>query len=132
MPDTSAGQLIFPHSAMRRGIAEHMVRSKLQTAPHVTTVFEVDMQAVSAHRAIHKAAFANQGVNLTLTAYLVAAVVSALQAHPRLNSEWTDEGVLVKLSQHIGIAVALDDGLIVPVISQCAGLQPVRFGTLYL
>jgi 2-oxoglutarate dehydrogenase E2 component (dihydrolipoamide succinyltransferase) len=111
------------HTAMRRSIAEHMVRSKLRTAPHATTVFEVDMQAVTLHRAAHKAEFAKQGVNLTLTAYFVAATVTALQQHPRLNSQWTDEGLFLHHAQHIGIAVALDEGLIVPVIRNAQDLN---------
>ncbi len=122
LPADTPGELI-EHSAMRRRIAKHMVQSKLQTAPHVTTVFEFDMHAVMQHRAAHHDAYAKQGVNLTLTAYFVQATVAALQAHPRLNSQWTDEGLLLHQAQHIGVAVALDDGLIVPVIRNAQDLN---------
>jgi pyruvate/2-oxoglutarate dehydrogenase complex dihydrolipoamide acyltransferase (E2) component len=107
---------LVPHSTMRRRIAEHMVRSKLHTAPHVTTVFEVDMSAVVAHRRTHKDDFARRGINLTFTAYVVAATAEALRHHPVANSEWRDEGLLLKPEINIGMAVALDEGLIVPVI----------------
>jgi 2-oxoglutarate dehydrogenase E2 component (dihydrolipoamide succinyltransferase) len=116
------GQLI-PHSTMRRRIAEHMVRSKLHTAPHVTTVFEVDMSAVVAHRAANKDEFARRGVNLTFTAYFVMATAEALRRHPAVNSEWRDDGLLLKPEINIGMAVALDEGLIVPVIKHADELS---------
>ncbi|NDJ36127.1 MAG: 2-oxo acid dehydrogenase subunit E2, partial [Chloroflexi bacterium] len=107
---------IVPLSRMRRLIAEHMVESKLKTAPHVTTVFEADLTAVVAHRAANKADFAARGVNLTFTAYFMAAAAEALREHPMVNSRWTDEGVLLHRDVHIGMATAIDDGLIVPVV----------------
>ena len=116
------GTTLVPHSAMRRAIADHMVRS-VQTAPHVTTVFEFDMSAVLAHREAHKAAFTAQGVNLTLTAYFVAGCVKALIANPVLNARWTDDGLLMNPAVHLGIAVALEDGLIVPVIRNAQDLN---------
>jgi 2-oxoglutarate dehydrogenase E2 component (dihydrolipoamide succinyltransferase) len=120
-PPAPAAELI-PHSPMRRQIADHMVMSA-RTSPHVTTVFEVDMSAVVAHREAHKAEFAAQGVNLTLTAYFVLAAVAGLRAAPILNARWTDEGVLVQRVFHIGIAVAIPDGLIVPVIKNAGDLS---------
>jgi 2-oxoglutarate dehydrogenase E2 component (dihydrolipoamide succinyltransferase) len=102
---------------MRKLIAEHMVRSE-RTAPHVTTVFEADLSAVLAHLAAHKDAFARDGATLTLTAYFVAAAVTALKAVPLVNSQWTDEKILLKREANIGMAVALDEGLIVPVIKR--------------
>ena len=121
IPPQTAGELI-PHSPIRRQIAEHMVMSAL-TSPQVTTVFEVDMSAVMAHREAHKAEFATQGVNLTLTAYFVLAAVAGLRAAPMLNARWTDEGVFVHRVYHIGIAVAVPDGLIVPVIKNAGDLS---------
>jgi len=118
----SAGELV-PLSAMRRTIAEHMVRSKLQTAPHVTTVFEIDMTAVLAHRETNKAVFAKQGVNLTLTAYFAAATTQALQSQRYLNAQWTDEGIFLHNVVNLGIAVAMDEGLIVPVIKNAGDLN---------
>ncbi len=114
-PQGTPGELM-PLSNMRRAIADHMVRSKLHTSPHVTTVFEIDMGAVVAHREAHKADFAKKGVNLTFTAYFAAAAVVALQENPYLNSQWTDDGIFFHNTYHIGLAVAIDDGLIVPVI----------------
>ncbi|NLX11006.1 MAG: 2-oxo acid dehydrogenase subunit E2 [Chloroflexi bacterium] len=111
------GELV-PHSTMRRRIAEHMVHSKLHTAPHVTTVFEADLHAVVAHRSAHKDDFARRGVNLTFTAYFVAATAEALRRHPGVNSQWTDDGILLKPEINIGMAVALDEGLIVPVLKR--------------
>jgi 2-oxoglutarate dehydrogenase E2 component (dihydrolipoamide succinyltransferase) len=86
-------------------------------------VFEVDMSAALNHREANKDAFAAKGVNLTLTAYFVAASVQALQAHPAINAEWRDDGIFQHNVQHIGIAVALDDGLIVPVIKNAQDLN---------
>jgi len=119
---TGPGKLI-PHTSVRKRIAERMVQSK-QAAPHVLTVMEADLSAVLAHRKAHKAQFAEKGVNLTLTAYFIAAIVKALQAYPIANSTWTDEGIFVHDTLNIGMAVALGkDGLIVPVIKQAEGLS---------
>ncbi len=117
------GGTLIPHSAMRRSIAKHMVESKLHTAPHVTTVFEVDMARVMAHWKANEAAFAAQGVRLTLTAYFIAAIVRAAQAQPTLNSRWTDDGLFVPNSVNVGMAVALNEGLIVPVIKNAQDLS---------
>lgn len=118
----SGGELVAL-TAMRRTIAEHMVRSKLQTAPHVTTVFEFDMAAVVAHRKANKDAYAKQGVNLTLTAYLAVATATALQQARYVNAQWTDEGIFLHNTVNLGIAVALDEGLIVPVIPNAGDLN---------
>lgn len=109
-------------TSIRRSIAEHMVRSK-QTSPHVTTVFEFDFSAVAAHRKANKDSFARDGVRLTFTAYIVAATVQALKAHPMVNSSWSDEGILLRREINIGMATAIDDGLIVPVIKNADGLN---------
>jgi 2-oxoglutarate dehydrogenase E2 component (dihydrolipoamide succinyltransferase) len=111
---------------MRRAIAEHMVRSK-QTSPHVTTVFEFDFTAVSAHRAANKAQFAKDGANLTFTAYLVAATVQALKQHPFANSSWEEDGIRLHRPINIGMATAIDGGLIVPVIKNADSLNLLGF-----
>lgn len=111
---------LVPHSSMRRSIAEHMVRSK-QISPHVTTVFEVDFSQVVAHRRAHREAFARDGANLTFTPYLIHAVVHALKGHPRVNSEWREEGLLLHREINIGMATAIEGGLIVPVIKEADG-----------
>ena len=100
---------------MRRAIAQHMLQSKA-ISPHVTTVFEADMTAVVRHREAHKASFAAKGLHLTFTPYFVAAVATALQAVPQVNSRFSEQGILRNRRIHIGLAVALPDGLLVPVI----------------
>jgi 2-oxoglutarate dehydrogenase E2 component (dihydrolipoamide succinyltransferase) len=113
---------LLPHTNIRRSIAEHMVRSK-QTSPHVTTVFEFDFSAVAAHRKTNKDSFARDGVRLTFTAYIIAATVQALKAHPLVNSSWSDEGLILHKEINIGMATAIEDGLIVPVIKHADGLN---------
>ena len=94
-----------------------MVQSLLHTAPHVTTVFEVDMSAVLAHRLQHRDEFAHRGVPLTLTAYFLQATVDAIRAVPEANSRWTDNALEVFESIHIGVGTALEEGgLVVPVL----------------
>jgi 2-oxoisovalerate dehydrogenase E2 component (dihydrolipoyl transacylase) len=114
-PQLEPGDEIVPLSAMRRAIAEHMVRSR-RTAPHVTTVMEVDLSSVIAHRQAHKTDFERQGVNLTFTPYFVQASVAALQAVPIVNASYSDSGIQMHQCIHVGVAVAIPDGLIVPVI----------------
>lgn len=113
-----------PHTPMRRRIAAHMVESLLQTAPHVTTVFEADLTAVLAHRAAHKQDFENRGASLTLTAYFVAACVDAIRAVPEANARWTDEALLLNGQIDVGVATALEGrGLVVPVVRNVASLD---------
>jgi 2-oxoglutarate dehydrogenase E2 component (dihydrolipoamide succinyltransferase) len=122
IPTGVPGELVSL-SNMRRAIADHMVRSKLHTSPHVTTVFEIDMTAALTHRAAHKDQYAKNGVNLTLTAYFISAMVTACQRVPIINSQWTDEGIYLHNNINIGMAVAIDDGLIVPVIKNAQELN---------
>jgi 2-oxoglutarate dehydrogenase E2 component (dihydrolipoamide succinyltransferase) len=113
----------IPVEGMRKLIAEHMVRSK-HTSPHVTTVFEADLSRVLAHLEKNQSAFERDGVKLTLTAYLISAMIAAVKAVPLVNSQWTDEKILLKREINIGMAVALDEsagyggGLIVPVLKR--------------
>ncbi len=111
-----AGSRRVPHTAVRKRIAEHMVQSLLRTAPHVTSIFEADMSAVLAHRARHKDDFAARGAPLTLTAYFLAAAVEAIRAVPEANSTWTEDALEIYDAMHIGVATALDTGLVVPVL----------------
>ncbi len=114
---------LLPLNAIRRAIAEHMVLSR-RTSPHVSTIMEVDLNRVVAHRSANKAEFARDGVNLTYTAYFTAATVAALKAYPIVNSSWSDEGILLHRSINIGIATSLGEaGLIVPVIMNADGLS---------
>ena len=111
----AAGRTV-PLNAVRRSIAEHMVRSR-HTSPHVSTIMEADLSRVLSHRQANKEPFARDGVNLTLTAYFVAASVAALKAVPMVNASWSEKGIVLHRSVNIGVAVSLgDEGLIVPVV----------------
>ena len=121
-PSAMPGQTVTL-SSMRKSIAEHMVRSK-HASPHVTTVFEIDMSRVVAHRAANKAAFERDGANLTFTPYFVAASVVALKKHPMVNSSWSDAGVVLHRQVNVGVAVSLgDEGLIVPVVKDADSMN---------
>jgi len=107
---------IQPMSVMRQRIAEHMVMSK-RTSAHVTTVFEMDMTAIENLRREHKDRFqAENGVKLSITAFVARAVVDALRAYPIFNASVDGKNVVFKKDINLGIAVALDWGLIVPVV----------------
>lgn len=110
----------LPLNAMRRSIAEHMVRS-LQTSPHVTTLFEFDFHRVAAHRAEHKATFAQDGVKLTYMAYIALATVQALKAFPLVNSVFQQDRIELKSDIHLGMITAVSDGLFAPVIHHADG-----------
>ncbi|MCC7164871.1 MAG: 2-oxo acid dehydrogenase subunit E2 [Anaerolineae bacterium] len=106
---------IVPLTVMRRAIAEHMTRSK-QTIPHVTSIHEADMTRVIAHMRAQQTEFSNQGVKLTYTAYFAQAAIAAIQAIPLVNGRYTEQGIVMHRAVNLGIAVALEDGLIVPAI----------------
>ncbi len=119
----AAGVMRVPHDSMRKRIAEHMARS-MQTAPHVTAVFEADFTAIAANRAAHKDAFAKDGANLTFTPYFVAASVAAMKAAPAVNGRWFDDRIEIYDDINIGIGTALGEkGLIVPVIRRAQTLS---------
>jgi 2-oxoglutarate dehydrogenase dihydrolipoamide succinyltransferase (E2 component) len=116
---------VLPLTAVRKAIADHMVHSK-HTSPHVTTVMEVDLSKVVAHREANKAGFARDGINLTFTAYFISAAIAALKAYPIVNSSWSEGGILLHRQIHIGMATALGEGgLIVPVIKNADDLSLV-------
>lgn len=117
-----AGELL-PLNTIRKSIAEHMVMSK-RTSPHVSTIMEADLSRVVAHREANKAVFARDGVNLTFTAYFVAATVVALKAYPLVNSSWSEQGIILHPTVNIGMATSLgEEGLIVPVIKNADRLS---------
>ncbi len=116
---TSGDSQFIKHTPMRRKIAEHMQHS-VQTAPHVTAVFDVDLSKIMAHRQQHKKAFEQRGIKLTYTAYFIAATVSALRHQPKINARFHENGLEIFNHMNIGIGTALgDDGLIVPVLKHC-------------
>jgi pyruvate/2-oxoglutarate dehydrogenase complex dihydrolipoamide acyltransferase (E2) component len=120
----------IPLSPMRRAIANNMLKSK-QTIPHAWTVAEVDMTSVVRFRQKIKESFKQrEGIDLTYVPIIVKAVVEGLKAVSVLNASWTDQGVLLHKDINVGVAVSVDDGLIVPVIHQAdrmsiAGLAKV-------
>jgi pyruvate/2-oxoglutarate dehydrogenase complex dihydrolipoamide acyltransferase (E2) component len=118
-PVAASGEIpeeLIPLTRMRRSIAAHMVRSK-QTAPHVTSIAEADFTAIAEFRAAKREAFrAARGVSLTFLPFLVKATAEVLRAFPMLNARWTDEGIRVRKVINLGIAVALPEGLVVPVL----------------
>jgi 2-oxoglutarate dehydrogenase E2 component (dihydrolipoamide succinyltransferase) len=106
---------VVPMSIMRRRIAEHMVMSR-RTSAHVHSVFEVDFTRVSALRNAKKAEYERLGVKLTFMPFIVKAAVDALRAVPVVNTSIDGDNIVYKKEINIGVAVALDWGLIVPVI----------------
>ncbi len=119
----AAGVTRLPHDSMRRRIAEHMVHS-MQTAPHVTAVFEADFRAIAAHRNAHRSEFEDAGANLTFTAYFIAASATAMTAAPAVNGRWYDDRLEICDNINIGVGTALGEkGLIVPVIHRAQTLS---------
>jgi 2-oxoisovalerate dehydrogenase E2 component (dihydrolipoyl transacylase) len=105
-----------PLSPMRRSIAEHMVRSR-RTSPHAWTMVEVDMGGPAAARAARRAEFqAATGVDLTFLHFAMKATCLALRAVPTMNSVFEEEAIYLRNEVNLGIAVAVGDGLIVPVV----------------
>jgi 2-oxoglutarate dehydrogenase E2 component (dihydrolipoamide succinyltransferase) len=115
-PAGQARTRIEPMSAMRIKIAEHMVLSQ-RTSAHVTTIHRVDMTKVARLRESHKAQFQSAyGFNLTYLPFIVRAAVAGLRQYPLLNASLDGNNIVYHNEIHIGIAVALENGLIVPVI----------------
>lgn len=107
---------LVPLTPMRRAIADHMVRS-VQTAPHAWGMTEIDVSALVKLRAGLLAEWQRrEGFELTYLPFFVKAVVEALRENPTLNARWSDQGVVLKKRVHIGIAVAVANGLVVPVV----------------
>ena len=103
-------------SVMRKSIAEHMVRS-LATSPHAWTLQEVDVTNLVRYREAEKDNFKSRhGVALTYLPFVAQIVCGELKQFPWLNSTWSDDGVILKRYVNLGVAVAIPDGLIVPVV----------------
>ncbi len=131
-PSPAGDRRIEPLSVMRRGIAEHMLRSR-RTSAHVHTVFDVDFSRVTALREVHRGTYAQRGVRLTFLSFVAKAVVDALVEMPVLNASLTGDGagVMHAPDVNLGIAVALDDdeGLIVPVVKGAGGKSVLELST---
>ena len=100
---------------MRKGIAAQMTRSL--AAPHAYVQMEVDVSRLVKLRDRQKGGYqAKEGIGLSFVPFVVKAAAEALKRNPTFNAVWTDDGLLAKRHVNIGVAVAVDDGLIVPVI----------------
>jgi 2-oxoglutarate dehydrogenase E2 component (dihydrolipoamide succinyltransferase) len=118
VPAYAAGERITiePMSLMRRKIAEHMVMSR-RTSAHVTTFFEVDFTNIARLRERARKSFEERnGVKLTFMPFIIKAAIDALRAFPVVNASLDGDNIIYKHDINIGMAVALDWGLIVPVI----------------
>lgn len=114
---------VEPLSAMRLSIAEHMVRTK-RTSPHVSTVHAVDCTNIAKLRDAAKEKFLEQnGTKLTFLPFFLQAAASALKAYPTVNASLDGKQLITHNDVNIGIAVALDWGLIVPVIRKADELS---------
>jgi 2-oxoglutarate dehydrogenase E2 component (dihydrolipoamide succinyltransferase) len=103
-------------TAMRKAIASHMVFSRKVSA-HVNTVFEVDVSSIVRLREDYKAEFQNRdGVPLTYTPFFAKALIDTVREYPIINASVSEESIIYKKPINLGIAVAVDSGLIVPVI----------------
>jgi 2-oxoglutarate dehydrogenase E2 component (dihydrolipoamide succinyltransferase) len=120
--DPWEGDRLEPWSRIRKLTADHMVMSR-RVSPHVNTIFEIDYTRVVQIRARKKQEYADRGVNLTYLAFITKVVADNLRKHPVLNSAVSGEGTLYRRDINIGIAVALDWGLIVPVIKRADELS---------
>jgi 2-oxoisovalerate dehydrogenase E2 component (dihydrolipoyl transacylase) len=123
VPSPSGGDTELPLSQMRKGIAKKMAQVK-QTVPHAYTVVEVDMGNVVKWREANNMAFkAREGASLSYVAVVIKAVTETLRKHPTMNSQFAEDRIILKQAMNIGIAVAVDNGLIVPVIANADQLS---------
>jgi 2-oxoglutarate dehydrogenase dihydrolipoamide succinyltransferase (E2 component) len=120
--DVLPGERREPMTPMRRRIAEHMLESR-RTSAHCTTIVEVDLHRVVATRRELKEGMARRGVPLTYLAFVASAAVAELERHPVLNASIDGDEIVYHDDVNLGIAVALDSGLIVPVIRRAQRLS---------
>ena len=109
------GDRVEPWSRIRKLTADHMVMSR-RTSPHVNTFFEIDYTRVAQLRAAKKKEYADRGVNLTYLAFIAKSVADSLRKHPTVNAAVSGESTVLRRDINLGFAVALDWGLIVPVV----------------
>jgi len=126
LPRKLEGKMV-PHSSMRKSIASHMVKSLLETSPHVTSVFEMDMGNIIQHRKQNKKKYAEQGVRLTYTAYFLLAMAKSVKVVPQVNAKYHQEALELFSDVNIGVGTALGDaGLVVPVIQQVQSMKLIQ------
>jgi 2-oxoisovalerate dehydrogenase E2 component (dihydrolipoyl transacylase) len=112
---SGADEVLVPMTQMRKGIAAQMTRA-LQ-APHAYVEMEVDAtRLVNFREKVKKEYQAKEGIGISYVPFVVKASAEALKKNPTFNAHWTDDGLLAKRRINIGVAVAVDEGLIVPVI----------------
>src|SRR5947207_12557496 len=116
------GDRVEPFSKIRKITADHMIMSRRVSA-HVTSFYEVDYSRVAELRRKHKAANAERGVNLTYLAFIAKACAENLRTHPVVNAAVSGDNIIYRQDVNIGIAVALDWGLIVPVVKRADELS---------
>ena len=122
-PEAWSGDLVEPMTPMRQRIAQHMVQSR-RTSAHVTSFMEIDFTRVTRIRAAQRAAVeAATGFKLSYMPFIIRAVVDGLKKFPVMNSAVSGNNIIYRKQFNIGIAVALDWGLIVPVIKNADDLS---------
>ena len=115
-------EVLLPMSQMRKGIAAQMTRAL--AAPHAYVQMEIDATRLVALRDRAKGSYqAQEGISLSFVPFVVKAATEALKRNPTFNAHWTEQGVLAKRRINIGVAVAMDGGLIVPVIRDADALS---------
>jgi 2-oxoglutarate dehydrogenase E2 component (dihydrolipoamide succinyltransferase) len=120
---TAEGDRVEQMSVMRKKIAEHMVLSR-RTSAHVTTVYEIDMTKIGKLRDENREAFLERtGTKLTFMPFIFKAVTDAIRKFPIFNSQVNGDQIIYKRDLNLGVAVALDWGLIVPVIKRADDLS---------
>ncbi len=123
VPAPIVGDRVEKMSVMRKKIADHMTMSK-QTSAHVTSVYEIDMTNVARFREKSKAEFESRyGTKLTYMPFIFQAVTNAIRSHRIVNAQVSGEQIIYKGDINLGMAVALDWGLIVPVIKNADTLS---------
>jgi pyruvate dehydrogenase E2 component (dihydrolipoyllysine-residue acetyltransferase) len=120
--DAWDGDRVEPWSRIRKLTADHMVMSRRVSA-HVNTIFEIDYTHIAQLRARKKKEYAERGVNLTYLAFIAKAVADSIRKHPIVNAAVSGESTIYRRDINLGIAVALDWGLIVPVIKRADELS---------
>jgi pyruvate dehydrogenase E2 component (dihydrolipoyllysine-residue acetyltransferase) len=119
---SAAGDRVEPMSIMRKKIAEHMVVSR-RTSAHVYSVFEVNYTKVDEIRKARKADYEQRGVKLTYTSFIAKVAIDVLRRHPVINASIEGDNIVYKRDINLGVAVALDHGLIVPVVKRADELN---------
>ena len=123
IPEAWPGDLVEPMTQIRRITSDHMVAAR-RTAAHVTSFFEIDLTRIARLRAKARGDFeAKTGQRLTYLPFIIKVVVDGLKQHPVLNAAVASTNIIYRKQYNIGIAVALDWGLIVPVIKNADDLS---------